>query len=292
MRYGGYVYVCNTAHVSAATVVLGLESDQSKWTLFSDGIVYTGEWLTATRYRVNDLVKFGGNIWISTAAHSSTDFESDTAYWDSFIEGFQFEDSWNNATNYQVGDTITYGGYVYVAKTNNTNRQPTTNPDNWDVFTTGFKFQGDWGALTNYRVGDVVRLGGTTYVALQDGQAQEPPEAAYWSRLNSGINWTNSTETFLQVLGANTIGSGSGVRFDIVKSKTVYTVTVSTGFAGTGYALNDIIKISGASCSSISRYWHSNISNLVRIFFELEGFNKLSRWRCCNLWCKQFYCSN
>jgi len=252
VRYGGYVYVCNTAHVSAATVVLGLESDQSKWTLFSDGIVYTGEWLTATRYRVNDLVKFGGNIWISTAAHSSTDFESDTAYWDSFIEGFQFEDSWNNATNYQVGDTITYGGYVYVAKTNNTNRQPTTNPDNWDVFTTGFKFQGDWGALTNYRVGDVVRLGGTTYVALQDGQAQEPPEAAYWSRLNSGINWTNSTETFLQVLGANTIGSGSGVRFDIVKSKTVYTVTVSTGFAGTGYALNDIIKISGANVGGVT----------------------------------------
>jgi len=247
VRYGGYVYVCNTAHVSAATDNAGLEADQSKWTLFSDGLVYTGEWTTTTRYRVNDLVKYGGNIWIATAAHNSTDFESDEANWESFIEGFEFEDSWNSTANYQVGDTVTYGGYVYVAKTNNTNSQPTANPLDWDVFTTGFKFQGDWAVLTEYKVGDVVRLGGATYVAILDNNGQEPPENTYWSRLNSGINWTNSTESFLQVQGVNAAGqSGSGARFDVTKSGTVYTVSVSTGFAGTGYAEDDIVTISGA----------------------------------------------
>lgn len=248
VRYGGYVYLCNTAHVSAATVALGLEADQAKWTLFSDGLVYTGEWTTTTRYRVNDLVKYGGNIWIATAAHSSTDFESDEANWESFIEGFQYEDSWNSLSNYQVGDTVTYGGYIYVAKTNNTNSQPTSNPADWDVFTTGFKFQGDWSSLTEYKVGDVVRLGGSTYVALTDNDDQEPPNETYWSRLNSGINWTYSTQTFLQVQGVNAPGqSGSGARFDVVKSNTVYTVSVSTGFAGTGYVEDDVITISGAN---------------------------------------------
>jgi hypothetical protein len=244
VRYGSYVYVCNTAHVSATTDTLGLESDQAKWTLFSEGLVYTGEWVTATRYRVNDLVKYGGNVWIATAAHSSVDFEADESYWESFVEGFQFENSWTNLSNYQIGDTVTYGGYIYVAKTNNTNSQPTANPDDWDVFTTGFKFQGDWAVLTNYKVGDVVRLGGNTYVAQTDNVGTEPPAAA-WEVLNTGINWTISTETFLQAQGTNLIGSGSGARFDIVKSKTVYTVTVSTGFAGTGYAVNDVIQITG-----------------------------------------------
>jgi hypothetical protein len=210
VRYGGIVYLCDTAHISAATAVLGLEANQSSWTIVSDGLVYTGEWVTLTRYRVNDLVKYGGNIWIATTAHTSSDFESDEAYWEQFVEGFQFEDSWNNAANYQTGDTVTYGGYVYVAKTNNTNSQPTANPADWDVFTTGFKFQGDWTALSSYRVGDVVRLGGNTYVALSDNTDNEPPNVTFWSLLNSGINWTYSSETFLQVSGTNVASSGSG----------------------------------------------------------------------------------
>ena len=254
VRYGGFVYVCNTAHVSSATVILGLESDAAKWTLFSDGIVYTGEWVTATRYRVNDLIKYGGNIWIAKTPHTSSTFETEQANWDSFVEGFQFEDSWNVNSNYQTGDTVTYGGYVYVARTNHTNQKPTTNADDWDVFTTGFKFQGEYSTLTNYKVGDVARLGGSTYVALTDNADAEPStDAAAWSKLNSGINWTQSTETFLQVQGVNATGvSGSGARFDIVKSNTVYTVAVSTGFAGTGYADTNVITISGASVGGTS----------------------------------------
>jgi hypothetical protein len=248
VRYGGYVYVCNEAHVSAATADLGLEDDASKWTLFSDGLVYTGTWVTDTRYRVNDLVKYGGNIWIATAPHTSDDFELDEANWETFIEGFQFEDSWNSNSNYQIGDTVTYGGYVYVARENNTNSQPTTNPADWDVFTTGFKFQGDWSTLTSYKVGDVVRLGGSTYVALADNLGSEDVSTdSDWSRLNSGINWTTSTETFLQVQATNVSSTGSGARFDVIKSNTIYTVTISTGFAGTGYQVGDVVLIAGSS---------------------------------------------
>ena len=266
VRYGGYVYVCNEAHVSAATINLGLESDSAKWSLFSEGLVYTGTWVTSTRYRVNDLVKYGGGIWIATTAHTSTDFEADETNWESFIEGFQFEDSWNTSSNYQTGDTVTYGGYVYVSKTNNTNSQPTANPDDWDVFTAGFKFQGEWSGLIDYKVGDVVRIGGTTYVALADNIGSEDVATDNdWSKLNSGINWTSSAETFLQVQGTNEIGSGSGARFDIVKSNTVYTATVSTGFEGTGYSVDDIIVISGANVGGI------NPAN--NVFITVTGVN-------------------
>jgi hypothetical protein len=247
VKYGGFVYLCNTAHVSAATESLGLEADQAKWELFSDGLVYLGEWQTAVRYKINDVVKYGGNVFICTAPHTSTGFIADEANWDVFIEGFQFEDSWNNSTNYQIGDTVTYGGYVYVAKTNNVNAQPTASPLDWEVFTTGFAFQGDWSSLDSYKVGDVVRIGGTTYVAIADSTDEVPPNDTYWFKLNSGINWTQSTESYSQISGTNAAGqSGSGARFDITRSKTVYTVSVSTGFAGSGYAQNDVITISGA----------------------------------------------
>ena len=245
VRYGGFVYLCTTAHISAATEALGLEANQSDWELFSDGLVYLGDWVTGTRYKVNDVVKYGGNVFICTAPHTSDAFLTDETNWDVFIEGFQFEDSWNSVTIYQIGDTVTYGGYVYVAKTNNSAAQPTASPLDWEVFTTGFAFQGDWSTLDTYKVGDVVRVGGTTYVAIADSAEQIPPNDTYWSKLNSGINWTNSTETFSQVQGTNSVGSGSGARFDVIKSKTVYTLSVSTGFAGTGYNVNDVILVKG-----------------------------------------------
>ena len=252
VRYGGYTYVCNTAHISAATVDLGLEDDQDKWSLFSDGLVYLGEWTDNIRYRENDLVKYGGNVWICRVPHTSADFIAENSNWEIFIQGFEFENSWNNSTAYQVGDTVTYGGYVYIAKTNNENSQPTANPQDWEVFTTGFKFRGDWTSLESYRVGDVTRLGGSTYVAILDNSNQEPPNAENWSLLNSGINFTNSVDTFLQTSGSNIVGSGSGARFDVVKSKTVYTVTVSTGFAGTNYVSGNTIRIPGASVGGLT----------------------------------------
>jgi predicted transcriptional regulator len=252
VRYGGYTYLCSIAHVSASTDSLGLEDDQEKWSLFSDGLIYLGEWTDDVRYRVNDIVKSGGNIWICINPHTSTDFLAQEANWQIFVQGFEFENSWNNSTQYQVGDTVTYGGYVYVAKENNLNKQPTTNLNDWDVFTTGFKFQGDWTDTTSYRVGDVVRIGGTTYVASADSLDQEPPNLTYWSRLNSGVNWTDNVDTFLQVQGTNVSGSGSGARFDVIKSKTVYTVDVSTGFAGTNYTNGNIIRIAGSLVGGLS----------------------------------------
>jgi len=70
VRYGGYTYLCNTAHISAATDSLGLEDDQENWSLFSDGVVYLGEWNVNVRYRINDVVKYGGNIWICVNPHT------------------------------------------------------------------------------------------------------------------------------------------------------------------------------------------------------------------------------
>ncbi len=202
VRYGGQLYVANQGHTSNASATLlagGLEADQSKWDYLHKGIEYKTDWSATTRYKINDVVKWGSSLWICTNFHvSTTTLTADQANWTVFLPGLQFEDSWNSATDYQIGDFVTYGGYAYVAKTNSLNKNPNTfEGTDWDLFITGFNLVGDYNNATAYKTGDVVRLGGFTYICIDDSTGNRPPNATYWDKLNEGIywkgNWTNAT---------------------------------------------------------------------------------------------------
>ena len=190
VRYGGTLYVANTGHTSAATIALGLEADQASWDYFHKGIEYKGEHAGTTRYKINDVVKYGGGLYICTTVHTSTTtLVADEVNWTEFVPGLEFEDSWNVATEYQEGDIVSYGGYLYVAITNHTGTTPTTPAQtDWSLFNTGFKISGDWSSATAYKVGDVIRLNGYTYLAVADNTNSEPP-SANWELLNQGIEW-------------------------------------------------------------------------------------------------------
>jgi hypothetical protein len=126
VTYGGYVYVCNTAHNSSSTTALGLENDQSKWDYLHKGFNYLGAWSgTSTRYRINDIVVYGGDTYICTTAHTSTTTFA-TNSWSRFVEGLTYFNTWNNSTTYGVGDVVTYGGFAYIAGSVNSNITPST----------------------------------------------------------------------------------------------------------------------------------------------------------------------
>jgi hypothetical protein len=168
--YGGQTYVCNAAHVSANTIALGLENNQSKWDSFNAGFLYTGTWNNAgvTRYRLNDIVRYGADLWICTTQHTSTSSFDDTK-WSIFVNGFQFENSWTGGTTYQIGDMVTYGGNTYTATQNHSTVQiPSTATAYWQPYTSGFSYQGDYVTTTDYKIGSVVRAGGYTYLSLVD----------------------------------------------------------------------------------------------------------------------------
>ena len=193
-RYGGTLYVANTGHTSAANTTLGLEADQSKWDYLHKGIEYRNDWVAATRYRINDVVKYGGGVWICTTQHTSsaTNLAADESNWAQFVEGLEFEDGWAIGTAYQPGDFVTYGGYSYVAITNNVGLKPSDNAAAWDLFTTGFRWVGDYdvnAANLEYIEGDVARVGGYTYLCILKHTSQHPPNATYWQRLNEGFEW-------------------------------------------------------------------------------------------------------
>ena len=143
VKYGGQLYVVNTGHTSAATITLGLEADQSKFDYMHKGIEYKGTYAIGTRYKVNDVVKTSGGLWICVTPYTSRDrISQDQSNWAEFVEGLEFEDSWGPYRNYEVGDIVTYGGYSYVAVSNNVGQRPTDTPEIWDLFNTGFRFVG------------------------------------------------------------------------------------------------------------------------------------------------------
>ena len=219
VKYGGTTYVCNTGHVAASSEAIGLEDDQGHWDYFNQGFDYKTDWLPDTRYKINDIVKYGSDLWICTTYHTSgtTFAEVD---WAMFSEGLQFDDSWDIATIYQPGDIVGYGGYTYIAKTNHLARYPSQNPSDWALFTTGFNFRGDWGddsALIDYRVGDVVRLHGYTYVCTADHNGVEPPDVAYWQRLNSGIRWEGNWQSGTTYILGDAVRDGTNSYIAIQK---------------------------------------------------------------------------
>jgi hypothetical protein len=240
-------YTVSVLGTVAGTSQLGLENNANYWDYFNQGVTYLGNWSgSAVRYRQNDVVKYGGDLWICTTYHTSSGTTINTAKFAVFVNGFQFENSWDNSTQYQIGDNVTYGGYSYIAKTNNINKQPTANLSDWAVFTTGFSFVGEWDIATNYKIGEVVRNGAYTYLALVNSVGQLPQsETAYWTRLNNGFRWTNAPQTYLAQATTIVTGTGSGAKFDVIRSGTVYTVSLAAGFAGNNYGAGDKIKILG-----------------------------------------------
>ena len=169
VRYGGINYICITGHTSAATVALGLENSSANWQVYSQGQEYLGTWVTATRYKLNDIVKYGAGLWICTTQHTAgATFAGDSANWAQYVEGLEYESTWNPATAYQPGDVVKYGGNNYVSKTQHTNSNPLTGTLDWDLFSEGLSFQQTWAGGTSYKIGEVVTHGGNNYVAIAD----------------------------------------------------------------------------------------------------------------------------
>ena len=246
VRYGGYTYVCNLYHTSAATTASGLEADQAKWDEFNQGIEYKGTWGTvpSTRYKLNDVVKYGGGLWICTIQHTADAAfltDSTAGRWAQFTEGAEYESTWNSATLYQPGDIVSYGGNQYIAKTVHTAASAAANPvittTNWDLFTEGLKYQSAWSNSTSYKIGEVVSVGGYTYLAIADAPSTAVTVTAV----------TASTDTFT-IASTTGIVVGMTVRFTgttfgnvfttaryYVKTVAAGNITVSTTPGGTTF---------------------------------------------------------
>lgn len=173
VKYGGIVYSCNTNHISAVDVATGLEADQGKWTLVNNGVEYKGTWVGSTRYKLNDIAKYGPDLFICTTGHTSGSYDStlvfDTTKWTTWMPGIEFSSTYSDLAIYKPGDVVIYGGYSYVSVTNNNRGNiPTQSSSDWSVLTQGYMMQNEWSKTLTYKIGDIVRRHGMLFEAAQD----------------------------------------------------------------------------------------------------------------------------
>lgn len=162
---------------------------------------YQGTYNSATEYEVNDVVKYGGNIYVYINATATTgNTPTNTTYWSLMVEGFKFQGSWSNSTAYKVGDAVAFGGTIYLAVADNTNQQP-PNVTYWSKFIEGLQYEGTYSGSTQYQKADVVRFGNNVYIATQTTTGNLPTNVTYWDLLVEGINFEgvyDSSTTYQQ----------------------------------------------------------------------------------------------
>jgi hypothetical protein len=192
VRYNGIVYRCIVGHTSSTTA-LGLEignndtEDDSVgelWQVYYEGIEYRGVWITTTRYRRNDLVKYGGSILRCITGHVALSNITNENFVTEFT-GQNFYETWSSAVYYAVGDIVRYGGYLYISAMNHSNSLSITEDTvNWNVLSKATNFMGTWSAAVDYKIGAVVSRGGNLYIATADttneGSSLDYLDAGYW----------------------------------------------------------------------------------------------------------------
>ena len=204
IRYNGIVYRCIVEHTSSTTA-LGLEignndtqddSTGELWQVYYEGIQYVGVWTTATRYRLNDLVKYGGSVLRCVIGHVAAANITNANFVTEF-SGQNFYNSWTNTVYYAVGDIVRHGGYLYVAAANNyASVSPVEDTVNWTVLSKAVNFIGTWSSGVDYKIGDVVRRGGNLYIATadttNDGSSLDYLDAGNWEVVTTAQSWRGS----------------------------------------------------------------------------------------------------
>lgn len=171
VKYGATIYVCVDGHTSAATTALGLENNSADWNLFIDGLENKGDWAVSTRYKINDIVRYGGINYICIIAHTSAStatlgLETNLANWQIFSQGVDNKGNWATGTRYKLNDVVKEGASLWICNTYHTASAAfITDIANWTQFVEGFEFDSNWNSGTTYQSGDVVRYGGNSYVA-------------------------------------------------------------------------------------------------------------------------------
>ena len=290
VKYGGYLYVANTDHTSAADYTLGLEASQSNWDLFIEGFDYKADWTVATRYKINDIVKYGATVYLCTQDHTSAadtvdGLEVDQDKWDIFTEGNDWKDVWVEGTRYRVNDTVRYGGTLYICIEGHTAAATAAlgleaDQEKWEYVHKGIEYLGNWSKDTRYKINDIVKNSGdlwicTTYHTSNSGTNLKADEAN-WAIFIPGLEFedtwkadiayqpgdivtyggysyiaqTNHTGIFPTNIPTYTnpthvvdTVAGSGFDFAVQKSNGSYQITINNG--GLDYAPGDTFTIQG-----------------------------------------------
>jgi hypothetical protein len=114
VRVNGKVYICVIGHTADSNFYVDANNVPARWNQASDGTAWRGDWTVDTEYFVNDIVKYGGQLYICLVGHTSAATASDglevdldlgdstQTKWDQFAEGFDWKGDWTADTRYKL----------------------------------------------------------------------------------------------------------------------------------------------------------------------------------------------
>ena len=209
VRYNGIVYICVEKHKSSLLESLGLEADQASWAVVVTSDNWATDWTIETRYKVNDIVRYGGIAYRCIEGHTSADtiilgLEDDQAKWEPLIDGIEYKFTWLSGVRYKANDIVKVDSALYICITDHYSTTFDGNNENWQIWMPGIGYENLWNSVEQYDIGDIVLYGGYTYLSLTrnissppyvDGQIQDSGD---WEIITTGYRhmgeWDINTE--------------------------------------------------------------------------------------------------
>ena len=212
VTYNGIAYECITSHQSASDTGLGLEDDSAKWQIITRSDNWITEWAIDTRYRNDDIVRYGGRIYRCTSGHTSANspsggLEADLNNWEVVVDGIDYKGDFTPSFRYKTGDVVRYGHSLWKCNLGHTSSATLReNENNWNIYVLGLGYEELWNELTEYKIGDIVLHGGYTYTALTNNAGSVPSAQGIsqntgdWELLTTGYkmqgDWDSGTSYY------------------------------------------------------------------------------------------------
>lgn len=189
--------------------------------------VWKNEWAASQTYYQDDVVAFGGKMYICVLGHTSqpnffSDFNVVPAKWNLVSDGQTWKGEWTPDTDYVFDDIVKYGAKLYIANTIHTSTANIADGlefdiNYWDDFADGLDWKGDWTTNTRYRVNDFVKYGGGTYVCNELHTSSATTELGLeadqdkWDYLSQGIEYKGSWASDVRYKINDLVRYGAGV---------------------------------------------------------------------------------
>jgi hypothetical protein len=240
VKYGGTIYICINGHTSAATIAQGLETNSGNWNQFAEGTDWKGVWTVSTRYKLNDIVRYGGINYICITGHTSAatvalGLENASANWQVYTQGQEYLGTWGTvpSTRYKLNDIVKYGAGLWICTTQHTAGATFAgDAANWAQYVEGFEYENAWNPATAYQPGDVVKYGGNNYIAKTQHTDSFVPSSvgsANWDLFSEGLSFQQSWAAGTSYTIGEVVTHGGNNYVAIADSPSAtYTVTNAT----------------------------------------------------------------
>ena len=172
---------------------------------------WIGPWSAGTVYRKDDVVQYGGKVFVALANHTaSADFNDDldnfvagvaTPKWEQMLDGYEWKGEWQPETFYKVHDITKYRGIIYTCIDSHTSQSTIAlglefDQEKWKIFSKGPNYLVTWTANTYYKKNDLIKYGGILYSCTQDHQSNDAvngleQDIDKWAIYNRSDNWKN-----------------------------------------------------------------------------------------------------